>query len=375
MQAAEARNSGDSPRVDNLKPSATGSESSGAGGIDGNEAGPGSGREALFPGDPYAMVSAPPDSVMNFAVAPFIPRGVDSITALAFTDRFRLSLSRSCPFPVLEPQVMEMILDQQQLHTDNFCDHNNCMIRMGRRLGVRYIIAGSAGKARNIFTFVIRMIDTRNGKVVKFYFEDIQRPLKEVLGTCLPEIAEQFSYEISRMTTVTLELKSDPEHATVSLNGRSIGRTPLQLKDLAEGRCVVNISRENYLPATDTFMLRKKVPVTRSYTLSFTDEYTKKVLAEKNAANVRMLQGAGVVGSIIAFTIGGYYNKRLDDIAAEQREIIKEYSEKANGTDFSPYKKRFDEQADIFAHLKGYRNVSYVFGIVFALGVSVTFFY
>ncbi len=64
-----------------------------------------------------------------------------------------------------------------------------------------------------------------------------------------------------------LELRSDPAGAAVFLDGRALGRTPLDLRDLAPGRHALRLSKPGFAPAELQLDLAAGAPVPLSFSL------------------------------------------------------------------------------------------------------------
>lgn len=314
-------------------------------------------------------------SLQGVAVSTFVGRGVDSLFALGFSDRFRMHFLQICPFTVMEPLQMDRILDSRGFNQGYLCDHNDCLIDMGRQLGVRYIITGSVGKITNIYSIAVRMIDVQTGKVIDFELKDTRLPIEEILTVTLGQLAKEFNDKLIRSTSATVDIQSKPNGAQVLLNGKTAGLTPLLLLNLEEGKCVISLQLKNYREITDSLLLAKGKQVSRMYNLQMTDEYAGIVKGKKSLMEKRIVQGIGAFSSIAAIGVGVYYNNKLEDVAATQRRIIDEYNAGGVGTDFATLKKRYEKQSELFDHWKLYRNIGYIFGPILAAGVTVCFFF
>ena len=312
---------------------------------------------------------------MKLVVSNFIGRGVDSVTAVGLSDRFRIYLSQNCLLPVVEPGQMDRILRTRRYRGYGVCDHNDCLIELGRFLGVRYIISGSIGKITDIYTLAVRMIDVQSGRVKKFILKDARMAPMEVLHSVIPQLAEECNDLLERILSATVTVQSIPENATIMLNEEDVGQTPMTLKNLKEGKSVLRLQMKNYLDIIDTLFLEKGKELIINYNLQMTDEYAEVLHQKRLMMKEWILQGSGILGCIAAISVGGYFNRKLRDVVDTQKEIIEEYRKAGVNADFSNYKKRYATQTALFDRRRVYRNLWYITGVVLAAGVTVTFFF
>lgn len=330
---------------------------------------------------PGSTVIAPPtetavhetDSLPGVAVMSFIGRGVDSLIALGFSDRFGILLSNNCALPVMEPPALNNALLKRGWKGDLQCDHNDCFIEAGRFLGIRYIIGGSVGKIDGMYNFAIRMIDVSSGKVLLFKLVDIRQPIQEILNNTLPPLASEFSNKLSCPHSATVAIQTDPANATVALNETTVGTTPLLLKNVREGHNLLRIKKKNYREFTDTLILEKGRPVVKRYSLQFTDSYIRASVNRQRAK--WMSRFIGISGSIASLSVGFYYNSKLPAITSKQERIVDEYEKGDHDADASLYTERLKTQSKLFDTWSAYRNACYVAGAVLAVGVTATFFF
>ena len=308
------------------------------------------------------------------AVTAFTARGVDSSDVAGFSYNFSAHLSKNCVLPLLEPEEIEVILGENEFSAPYLCDHNDCFIEIGRYLGVKYIIAGSIGKVKDILTFVIRMIDVTTEEVELFLLHDYQMSYYAILEKAIPELAEECNEKIARLLFATAQIASQPDGALVFIDDKYVGATPLLLKNRESGVCRIHLSKKTFQDVRDTLFLKKGKLATLNYTLKPTDAFQKQLREQQRSVNIRILQGTGLVVSLGAFTVGGYYEKRCNDALARQQEIMDDYNS-TGSTDFSPYKERYDEQSEKLDQRRKYRNIGFITGIVLAAGVSVTLFF
>lgn len=96
------------------------------------------------------------------------------------------------------------------------------------------------------------LFDFRNGKL--FRKRTIMRPLDATVFATLQEDLVAFATTVRRSYRVTLRIESSPKGATVALNGKSIGQTPL-IAEVKAGTHDVAIAKKGFRPYKRTFTL------------------------------------------------------------------------------------------------------------------------
>jgi hypothetical protein len=100
----------------------------------------------------------------------------------------------------------------------------------------------------------LRMVlfDFRNGVV--FRNREIRRPVDAALFRVIEDDLVTFATTVRRSYRVTLRISSQPVGATVRLNGKAVGTTPL-VTELKGGEHVVRIEKTGFRPYIRTFTL------------------------------------------------------------------------------------------------------------------------
>ncbi len=312
---------------------------------------------------------------LTVAVIDFIPRGIDFNSTVVFSDRLRASLSKYAEFKVLEPGKMDLILKDKKNQIAGVCDFDSCLIEIGRLLETQLIVAGTVGKIEQLYTFNLRMVEVETGKVLHSIIQEVDKLPSQVLTYSIPRFAEKFHDIAVHILLATLVITTNPEKAQFLLNDKEMGLTPMELHFIEGGTYALHLSKENYLDITDSLSLKNGVLTSQSYNLKCTDKYAAVLRAQRQKRTVRILQGIGMVGSITAIAAGGYYEKKLQRIVSDQKNIIGDYNNARDGADFSSYKNRYDQNSRLFDRYETYRNLGYIAGIMLVSGVTITFFF
>ena len=101
----------------------------------------------------------------NFiAVVDFTGNNVSVGDCRALTDRLRTELFNTKYFKVIEREMMEQILVEQGFQQSG-CTTNECMVEVGKLIGVEKIIGGSISQVGNIFSISSRIVNVETGEI------------------------------------------------------------------------------------------------------------------------------------------------------------------------------------------------------------------
>ncbi len=191
--------------------------------------------------------------------------GVTATYQRPLSDRLRQELINTGRFIVVERNNMESVLTEQGLQMSG-CTSDECVVQMGRLLGVQAMIAGSIAKVGNTHTINLRMINVETSKIMIARSTDCACPIDEVLTTSIRDVA----FAIAGMgpgegagITVTSSgfgdvfIISTPEGATVRLDGKLQLRkkTPCPLENLSAGEHLIELEVGDY-SATQTIIVQ-----------------------------------------------------------------------------------------------------------------------
>ena len=178
---------------------------------------------------------------ITIAVLDFDAFGISEFEVKSLTNRLRGLLVRQKEYRVVERGLMTQILDEQGLQQSG-CTSNECVVEIGQMLGVKVMLAGSFGVVGDLITIDMRIIDVESGGIMKSSLTDIEGGISVVLTKGLNIALNQLLHDNDmgpvERAKKTLQLRSEPMGAEVSLNGKNLGKTPLELPDLYVGESV-----------------------------------------------------------------------------------------------------------------------------------------
>lgn len=107
--------------------------------------------------------------------------GVSDSEARTLTDRLRSRLVNTGAFIVLEREQMDEILNEQGFQQSG-CVSDECLVEIGRMVGVQEMVGGSIGKIGSTYTLDLRIIDVQSGRIMKTVSEDYRGDADGLLG-------------------------------------------------------------------------------------------------------------------------------------------------------------------------------------------------
>jgi len=132
-------------------------------------------------------------TLKRIAVLDLQGAGVEATAAQTLTDRLRSRLVNTGAFHVLERDQMDEILTEQGFQQSG-CVSDECLVEIGRLVGVEQMIGGSIGKIGSTYTLDLRIIDVTTGRIIKTVSDDYRGDadgLLGILGRAAQKIAGQ----------------------------------------------------------------------------------------------------------------------------------------------------------------------------------------
>ncbi len=108
----------------------------------------------------------PPETLTNIAVVDFNGNNISDGEVRALTDRLRTELFNTKYFKVIEREMMQEVIKEQGFQQTG-CTTDECMVQIGRLIGVQKIIGGSISKVGNIYSVSSRIVNVETGEIEK----------------------------------------------------------------------------------------------------------------------------------------------------------------------------------------------------------------
>jgi TolB-like protein len=249
--------------------------------------------------------------------------GLSKQETVTLGNRLRSMLVKTNAFVVLERGQMDDILGEQGFQQTG-CTTTECAVEMGRLLNVQKMISGTIGKLGKTYTIDLSLIDVQTGEIEKSFFRDFKGEIDGLLDL-MQLIANQIATIVGGTglpgakdtgKIVDLEINSDPEGATIFINGNQVGKTPFASKAKEGLSVTVRIEKENYATWEKTIKISEDQEIQAD--LQFSDDYKNALAAgdaDEGGGSVWWWIGGGavVVGGAAVFLMG---SSNGDDPAA-----------------------------------------------------------
>lgn len=177
----------------------------------------------------------------NVAVLQFDAANITNAEAKVLTDRLRTELYKIGTFNVIERSVMEDILNEQGFQQTG-CTSDECVVEVGKLVGVEQMVTGTIGKIGSIYTISARIVDVETGKMVSQSTLDVFGTIETVLTESMSKVAADLSgivvTEPSRKPSAfgAVEFSSEEKGVNILIDDEVRGTTPLVISDLMPGQ-------------------------------------------------------------------------------------------------------------------------------------------
>lgn len=135
-----------------------------------------------------AIAQGESDKKLTIAVLELDYAGITQDEARILTNRLRHELFQTGEFQVVERSRMEEILKEQSFQLSG-CTSTECLVEVGRLIGVQGMVGGSVGKIGNLYTVNIQLIDVETGEIIRTAIEDYRGTPEGLLTEGLRRVA------------------------------------------------------------------------------------------------------------------------------------------------------------------------------------------
>lgn len=195
----------------------------------------------------------------NIAVLPLRANNISAQEAAMLTDRLNAELFYTEKFVVVEREMMEEILREQNFQLSG-CTTNECLVEVGKLLGVEQMVGGSVSYIDGLYTISARLISVERGKVVQVATYDQRGDLSTVLTAGIKHIAQELANSSNTgneaSASAGLQITTTPPNALVTIDStRKSEKSPVFYTDLTPGVHSIRIEMKGFLPYHDTVNL------------------------------------------------------------------------------------------------------------------------
>ena len=134
----------------------------------------------------------PVETLLFIAVIDLIGNNVSDSEVKALTDRLRVELFNTKHFKVVERAMMEEILEEQGLQQSG-CTTTECIVEVGKLIGVEQIVGGSISKVGNTFSVSARIVSVVTGDILHTATYDYKGEIDDLLTTGMKKVAKDLT--------------------------------------------------------------------------------------------------------------------------------------------------------------------------------------
>ena len=229
---------------------------------------------ASVAGDAHAQPA--PEELLDkkIAVWRFDALGIDAEIVQRLETLFRMELDRLDRVPQPSRRDIERSVTSAE---QNCTGEEKCLTAIGKRLGVEYVVTGTVGSLGDNYVLNIKVVDVATGKSQRIQSDPLRGSPDELI-----EGVRVAAYKLLAPHQIhgSLQIQSDLVGAEVTLDGKSVGKTPLPgggvIAKLPLGKHRLRVEAKGYDPFD-----------------SDVDVHFQKV----SPVVVRLLQATGTVGT------------------------------------------------------------------------------
>ena len=223
----------------------------------------------------------------RLAVLDLQDKGVGPDVASLLTSVASNRLSEIGIFQVISREDIKNMLSHQQDQILLGCTAEDCLIKIGGALGAENLVAGTVGKVGDKYVVALQLIDVRGSKVVK-------RVEREFAGSRdkLLEETRNAAYKVVEDILVAQSgkviLSVSEEGADVSVDGKTMGTSPLGALNIPAGPRDIRVSKAGFVDWARTVQVEPKQTQMEEVTLipsaTFIADYESKTASMRRWA-------------------------------------------------------------------------------------------
>jgi hypothetical protein len=182
----------------------------------------------------------------RLAVLDLQDKGVGPEVASLLTSVASNRLSEIGIFQVISREDIKNMLSHQQDQILLGCVDESCLVQIGGALGAENLVAGAVGKVGEKYIIGLQRIDVRGAKVVKRVereFEGSRDKLLYEVRNAAYKVVEDILVERSGR----LILSVSEEGADVSVDGKTVGTSPLPGMEIPAGPRDLRVSKKGFV--------------------------------------------------------------------------------------------------------------------------------
>lgn len=334
--------------------------------------------------------------VVNVAVSDLVGKGVTQPEADLITEQVRANMLTTGTFKVMERSMMDQIMKEQGFQQSGSCDNSECMVQVGRILGVQNLVVGSVGKVGRIFMMNVKIVDVGTGEVLKSLTETCECTIEQLLQETPPKIAKALDYEVRKGRAGTILVNTEPPGAAVFLDQVQVGATPWKSGLLDPGRYRLALVLQDWKRVERDVDVATNRESAVALSLERSDEWVAARRAEEERARQAELDRQAEVqrqreearrqkrltwrvglSALSALCVGtGYYFQTVaDDKQSEADKAYERYRTTTDPSTMESARSTVESTDDEAKTARTMRNIAYGLGAAAFSSITFTFFF
>ncbi|HEY5949169.1 MAG TPA: PEGA domain-containing protein [Kofleriaceae bacterium] len=197
---------------------------------------------------PAAHAQPGPEELLDkkIAVWRFDALGIDNEIVQRLETLFRMELDRLDRVPQPSRRDIERSVTSAE---QNCTGEEKCLVSIGKRLGVEYVVTGTVGSLGDNYVLNIKVVDVATGKSQRIQSDPLRGSPDELI-----EGVRVAAYRLLAPQQIhgSLQIQSDLIGAEVTLDGNKLGKTPLPnggvISKLSIGKHHLRVEAKTYDP-------------------------------------------------------------------------------------------------------------------------------
>jgi len=202
----------------------------------------------------------------KIAVLDLIDKGVGKDVSSLLTSAASNQLSAIGIFTVISREDIKNMLTHGQDKLLLGCSDESCLVNIGGVLGAKHLVAGSVGKVGKKYIISLQRIDVGQAKVMKRVERQFEGN-KEKLLQEVKHAAYKVVEDILKTQSGIVKLDISEEGADVSLDGNTVGVSPLKSLQVPAGPRDIRVVKAGFIDWVKTIQVSPKNVMTVDVTM------------------------------------------------------------------------------------------------------------
>ncbi|MBN2493601.1 MAG: PEGA domain-containing protein [Deltaproteobacteria bacterium] len=236
---------------------------------------------------PASVQARPPAARARIAVLDLREKGVTKEVVDLLTGTVARKLQSYGIFDVLSREDLRNMLRHGQDMQYLGCDEPSCFAQLGGKIGTDYIVSGTVGMVGKRYVINLQLIEIKTSSVL----ERVDRQFEGTLDMLLDEVRTASHQVVAKMLEAAsgaLLVSVSEEGADISIDGHTVGTSPMNQLPLPAGPHDLRVSRKGFVDWARTVEVRpddlQMVDVTLIPSAAFVADYEDRAVSMRRWA-------------------------------------------------------------------------------------------